>query len=259
MEFFLISALVGTSFFCAVLFSDPSRYYVAVRLPKGLRRRFVSWSRSSLLWLVLLGILPLMISFFLVFLVASLVHPSSSYAARVGAVFHSQAFSNVVFGLLFGVLLSLWIYRFCYLDSRKEDLDWRMKAQGVLLLFLFIAGSQEWFGALTDRLAKFSFGGAAIELSLPNPAKSSDQSPRLVASSQAANGNTTGGATPAVGLTILGQLDEIMMRDNASLNITYGSDSWQQMQSARQGHLCSTCAKKILQKLETDAMHLGKP
>src|SRR5208283_2704183 len=29
-------------------------------------------------------------------------------------------------------------------------------------------------------------------------------------------------------------------------------------QSARQGHLCSTCAKKILQKLETDAMHLGK-
>jgi hypothetical protein len=99
----------------------------------------------------MLCITPLTIAFFLTFLVASLVHPSSSYAARVGDIFRSQAFASVIYGLIFGVLLSLWIYRFYYIDSQKQDLDWKMKAQGVVLLFLLIAGSQDWFSTLLSR------------------------------------------------------------------------------------------------------------
>jgi hypothetical protein len=216
--FFVVFALIGTAFFLSLLFHNPARQHIAAYLPDPFKIRFLLWSSYSPLWLIMLGVLPVLIAFLLIFVAASAIHPAHSFSATVGDIINSSAFAHAVYGFTFGLLLSLWVYRFYYLDYKNDDIDWKMKAQGVLLLFLFIAGSQEWFGELLDRVAKLSFGGAAIELQPPEQSKNSDQSPRLVTNSQAASEVSGSEPTyPAVGLTILQQIDGIIIRDSAVL------------------------------------------
>jgi uncharacterized membrane protein len=226
MGFFVFAALLGAGLFLAILFATPPQNIIANYLGARLNERFLNWSNASGFWFVLALVAPLVIWLLLLVAIVGIVHWRSGEPVResvfilrdtagITDIILSPAFTSVVLGLVFGAVLSLWLYQLYRLNHKATDLDWKIKVEGVALALLFVFGSGVLGDRWIDRIEKLSFAGAEVDLSPGAPRQNGAQSPRLVVT---APGTSASGATRAsFGLYQLAQLEGTMKRDNASL------------------------------------------
>jgi hypothetical protein len=233
MGFFVFAALLGAGLFLAIVFAKPPQNIIASRLSVPLSERFLSWSNASWFWFVLVLIGPLVIWLLLLFAIAGMIHWSSSEPERettyvltsnpyilrntagITDIVLSPAFTNVVLGLVFGAVLALWLYQLYRLNRKADDLDWKIKAEGIALALLFVFGSGVLGDRWIDRIEKFSFAGAELDLVPRATREGGAQSPHLLVPQAPPTGSVQTRAP--FGLFQLAQLETAMIRDNLSL------------------------------------------
>lgn len=206
---FVVSSLIFTLFFLAVLTAEP----IGVNYLSHLQWRWIArirgWRHTGLCLLLFALVVP----FLLLCIIAGQVHPRYSAIESVFDFVFSPAFMSTVVGAIFSGILVIWLHQIYRLKDQDKITPF-IYVEVILLIVLVLIGCSDVFGPVLKRVSGFKLPGAELSFyQQERAAPAADPNAVGLTAADVTRNDVTGN----VGLAGLSELAEFISRDDQYL------------------------------------------